>query len=173
MCNNAKSCWLIEEWALIREQPGYSVSNRGLVRNDGTGRVLKNRMCGRNGEQYATVLLGGRNYAVHRLVAQYFIGPRPEGKQVNHKDSDKMNPCLTNLEYVTPQENSQHGYDHGKHVPLAGEKNPAAKLTDLQVGAIRSLYIPYKYGTVRLAKEFGVSQAAVWKIVKGLCWKEA
>lgn len=52
-------------------------------------------------------------YLAHRLVALYFL-PRNEGKDVvNHKDGNKLNNCLNNLEWVTMQENNIHAYETG------------------------------------------------------------
>ena len=42
-----------------------------------------------------------------------FIGQYPKGKQINHKDTNKQNNRLDNLEYCTPKENTQHAYDNG------------------------------------------------------------
>ena len=54
------------------------------------------------------------NQLVHRLVLLAFIGEHPEGKNiVNHKDGDKTNNSLENLEWVTSQENTQHAVDTG------------------------------------------------------------
>ncbi len=50
---------------------------------------------------------------VHSLVAQYFIGPRPEGYQVNHIDGNKTNNHYSNLEYVTPMQNIRHSVETG------------------------------------------------------------
>lgn len=46
---------------------------------------------------------------VHHLVAEAFIGPRPEGAQVNHKDLNRQNPRAENLEYLTVAQNILHG----------------------------------------------------------------
>jgi len=68
---------------------------------------------------------------VHRLVAEAFI-PNPENKpEVNHKDGNKLNNCVSNLEWVTRSENAQHGHDNG--LMPQGEKHPFAKLTPEQV----------------------------------------
>lgn len=47
---------------------------------------------------------------VHSLVMLAFVGPRPEGKEVNHKDGNKGNNSLDNLEYVTKSENVRHSF---------------------------------------------------------------
>ena len=43
---------------------------------------------------------------IHVLVAELFLGDRPDGMQIDHIDGDKSNNCLENLEYVTPKENT-------------------------------------------------------------------
>jgi hypothetical protein len=49
-----------------------------------------------------------KTFAIHRLVMACFVGPCPKGFQVNHKDGNKRNNCLWNLEYVLPKENIKH-----------------------------------------------------------------
>ena len=50
-----------------------------------------------------------KNYYVHRLIWEAFNGPIPKGMQINHKDENKLNNCLNNLEMVTPQYNLMYG----------------------------------------------------------------
>lgn len=52
-----------------------------------------------------------KNYFIHTLVANHFIG-RKDNKQVNHKDGNKLNNSVNNLEFLTSSENLQHAYDN-------------------------------------------------------------
>jgi hypothetical protein len=66
--------------------------------------------CGASSHGYLTVFLGSKNRLVHRLVATAHI-PNPEGKRtVNHKDGDKHNNCVDNLEWATDSENNLHAF---------------------------------------------------------------
>lgn len=50
-----------------------------------------------------------KHYLVHRLIWEAFNGPIPKGFVINHKDENKLNNCLSNLEMVTPQYNTMYG----------------------------------------------------------------
>ena len=108
------------------------------------------------------------DYRVHRLVAQAFI-PNPENKAtVNHIDGDKTNNHVENLEWNTREENMQHAYKHHLKKPMQGALNANAKLTPEQVRQIRKEYIPQstKYGTVALAKKYGVTNRVIGLVVR-------
>src|SRR5438309_1670571 len=115
----------------------YEVSVLGDVRRVAPGRGTirdRPRKC-QNKDGYRSVSLSvegkPRRYYVHRLVAEAFLGPIPAGLIVNHKDGDRWNAALTNLEYVTHKENSILA---GRAGQLAqGEQHRYAKATEEQV----------------------------------------
>ena len=66
----------------------------------------------------------------HHLVAAAFLGPRPLGMQINHKNGIKTDNYFTNLEYVTPSQNSWHAYHILKVYKTSfkpGAEHPSAK----------------------------------------------
>ena len=106
----------MENWKVIREYPRYSISDKGRVKNNVSGNIISQRQA-TNGYMRVNVRTGKTKYekpitlAVHRLVAEHFL-PKIEGKNyVNHKDCDKTNNELSNLEWCTAQENSMHAYN--------------------------------------------------------------
>lgn len=85
----------------------YEVSDTGQVRNSRNGHILKSRA---HRNLYLGVALGrGNNRLVHRLVAMAFI-PGDHALQVNHKDGNRANNCVANLEWLTCSDNHRHSY---------------------------------------------------------------
>lgn len=112
-----------EEW---RELPGYDgryqVSNLGNFRSVSTNRCIHGRLTpirriknlslidNGNGYLYVSISNGRKrkNVYIHRAVAEAFI-PKEEGKNVvNHKDFNKKNNCVENLEWCSPKQNVQY-----------------------------------------------------------------
>ncbi len=93
-----------------------------------------------NGRGYLRVMCGGRLQSVHKLVAAAYMGPAPEGKEVNHKDGDKQNNRPGNLEYVSRSENMRHANAHGLAPKRCGERHHNAKLSDKQVEELIDKY---------------------------------
>ena len=96
--------------SLIHETKNYKISSYGRVRNH-KGRISVGSK--NSDHEYKWVTVNVKKYQLHRLVALVFI-PNPNNKPfVNHKDGNKKNNCLTNLEWCTPSENSRHAIDIG------------------------------------------------------------
>jgi DNA-binding transcriptional regulator YiaG len=103
---------------------------------------------------------------VHRVVAEAFIGPRPEGLEVRHLDGNKTNNRASNLVYSTHKENEA---DKARHGTLRrGEANAAAKLTAADVREIRR-----RKGERQedLAAEYGCTFSNISAIQRGKSWR--
>ena len=100
---------------------------------------------------------------VHRLVAQAFIANPDNKPEVNHLDEDKLNN-VSNLEWCTSSENSLHSAHKCR-----GSNNYKAKLSEVEVGVIVCL-IELGVSLTKIAKVYGVSTPAIYKISKGISW---
>ncbi len=109
---------------------------------------------------------------VHRLVAATFI-PNPENKPfINHKDGDRQNTHVSNLEWCTPKENIVHAATVLGTMRY-GEDNPSSKLKEAQVLAILSEYSlsPRQMSQSKIAAKYGVSPTIIWAIVNKKVWR--
>lgn len=167
-----------EVWkSVVGFEGKYEVSDLGRVRRIGNGRGSKSGrvLCpAKQNSGYLFVSLYSNNvsrqFLVHRLVAEVFIGPIPSKFEVNHLDGNKMNNCSSNLEIVTRAENRQHGIDTGL-ISVVGEDNPQSKLTAKQVLEIRALHSSGWGGYKALAARFGVTWGGIRAIVKRHTWR--
>ncbi len=160
-----------EEWRSVRGYVGcYEVSNKGRVRsltrkrrsNRDSVSIVQSRVLKESylPTGYCFVHLSRnakvKHFYIHRLVAATFIRRIKKGEQINHKDFNKKNNKITNLEIVTPKQNSHHAMKDGRGVTgKKGESNLTSKLTEEKVRLIRQ---KNEQGISQriLAKEFGV-----------------
>lgn len=113
-----------------------AVSSCGKVKNLVTGNIRKQPL-GSHGYPIISRFFEGKNQCicVHRMVAEILI-PNPEEKRcVNHKDSDRTNNSLINLEWVTHAENSQHAAKNERFVfnGVCGEGSNLALYPDSKI----------------------------------------
>lgn len=120
-----------------------------------------------------------RHYILlHRLVWLAVHGSIPDGQQINHKNGDKRDNRIENLEVVTRGENAIHAHVVlGKVFGLfgrdnAGENSTNAKLTWEQVRTIRRLHATGLHTQAALAVRFGVRHTQISNIVNYRCWRE-
>lgn len=116
----------------------YEISDSGLVRSrdrnsvDSLGRkryrygMILNPDVAPNGYYRVTLAKNGKKVQkyLHRLLAEHFIPNPQKFPQVNHKDGNKLNCSLDNLEWVSVKENVIHAYKHGLINHIRGEKHP-------------------------------------------------
>lgn len=93
-----------EQWKLIGDTD-YEISNCGRLRRKGCRRLTKGTL---SREGYIQTTINGRLLRLHRLVAQAFI-PNPENKDmVDHIDGNRTNNDVSNLRWVTSEENANN-----------------------------------------------------------------
>jgi len=114
-----------ERWLpFVGFEASHEISDLGRVRSTAFGRILK--IHHRRGG-YLTLHMSARGKQktamIHQAVMAAFVGPPPAGYQVNHKNADKHDARLSNLEYVTPSENQLHAdrLGRGAHRWKAGD----------------------------------------------------
>jgi hypothetical protein len=171
-----KSC----EWRPIPSCPDYEISEYGDIRRvvDAkgfkAGRIVRGRIRKGKGYQQAKLVTKTgkqKEFFVHRLVAEAFIGPCPSDKnQIAHFDGNRLNNHWSNLRWATPKEN---GEDSTRHQSHWGERGGRPRLTTTKVSEARSRYRG-KHGGVSqlaLAREFGVSRSAMGAALTKKSWR--
>lgn len=171
-----------EIWKDILGYEGlYQVSNSGAVKRIRAGRGARAgrhilRYANRDGYRFIQLSKNDvkKGFSVHRLVAIAFIGKAPSKRHVvNHKDGNKKNNVVTNLEWCTVRENNRHARQLGLNKPfkgLKGEANGRAILTRKRVDIIRRLK-----GIVSqrdLAILTGMARSLIQRIHQGKAWPD-
>lgn len=157
-------------WKIITSHPEFEISENGDVRKIGTNTCRKVQD---NGKGYKLVQFRKsgtkpKNEYIHRMVALAFIGEPPSDQHVvAHNDGNRANNTYSNLRWDTVAGNLSDRVLHG--TSNDGEKNPMAKLTLVQVQAIRSDPRPAK----EVAAEYGIAQHHVYRVRSGTRWSKA
>lgn len=155
-----------EEWRRVVGNDSYEVSSLGNVRRAVAGdsnfaKAGRHLRPSRN-TRYSIVVLysqhKGRAVKVHRLVAAAFIGPCPEGHEVNHINGERHDNRAENLEYVTPRQNVRHTFRALRH--------GSARLSPNLAAYIRSS--PLR--GAELARQLKVSPATISETRSGQIW---
>lgn len=160
-----------EEWRDVIGYEGvYKVSNLGRVQR------LKGYKCAGNrilriklNKGYPTLMLSKngktKRVSVHKLVTDAFIGPCPDGLEVNHIDHDRANARADNLEYCTRQRNIAYAVEQGRF--RAGDR---ASLNSVIVKEIKEL-LRQGISVASIARNYGTSLGAISAIKSRRNWK--
>ena len=147
----------------------YKVSNEGIVfRNE---KQLKPRY-DKDGYKIISITLNGKKTtkSIHRLVAETYLENPNNLSQVNHKDGNKDNNFVSNLEWITPKGNTHHAIENNLR-DTRGINNTQAVLTEKQVREIRDKFEPRQYTYKMLCEEYKVSETQIYRIIYNKCWK--
>ena len=160
-----------EEWKVVKSDSGnYMVSNLGMVKScartivgsNGISRRLREKILKQNCDEwgYPLVHIDGKTTKVPRLVAEAFIGKRPDGMEIRHLDGNPQNNRIENLAYGTHSQNVLDGYSY------CGKIKKNQKLTCGQVFEIVNRILCGEQSK-KLSIEYGVSQALISDIKYG------
>lgn len=134
------------------------------------GRVLSPKT--KRYAEYNLSVNGKSNFKTgHRLVGEAFI-PNPENQpMVLHKDNNKINNHVDNLEWGDGYKNMQDAVSTGAVVAQKGMERPQAKSTDDQIIEIRRLYGTGNYTMNEIGEMFGYPYRSISDIVRGKSWR--
>ena len=175
-----------EEWRPIHGFLGYyEVSNLGRVKS--VDRYVPNPKGGkalRKGKILEGTIdnYGYRRYTLrkgiekkthkrgHKLVADAFI-PNPKDLTIiNHLDGDKQNNHISNLEWCTHRQNSQHAESMGLVNHVKGSKHHKATTTEDDVRKMRRLYAKGNHTQKQIAEIFSINPNTIKHILAGRTW---
>ena len=143
----------------------YEITYDGQIINRHNGHILKGQP---NSKGYLRVTIGKQMKFIHRLVAEKWI-PNPDNKeQVNHKDGNKLNNSVENLEWVDNDTNRKHAVDSFLH--LQGEDCSYSKLNWEKVDYIRAN--PEHLTHKELGEKFGVARTTIGDVINYRTWKK-
>ena len=160
----------LEIWKIVDlgvNSSGLLISSHGNIKNHS----FKDRKIGDNGAGYKFapihVLKEKRqvSHYIHRLVAKHFLNaPETHKTQVNHKDGDKSNNHVDNLEWVCPKENIQHSHKVG----LSKGRTEYGTTVTLPDEVIMNAYLAVKIGMLGIresADKFGMPRTTLSSIM--------
>jgi hypothetical protein len=144
------NCGEIRRWSETKKRGRYNSIIRGAIQKE-------------TGYKYHLISYKTKkkNHSTHSLVAESFLGPRPENYEINHKDGNKLNNHVNNLEYIHKVKN--------KKIARDSNASGCIKLNQEKADQIRKLVIEkIPYG--QIVEQFGVSKAQISRIINGKQW---
>lgn len=148
----------------------YGITEDGKVWSFYTNKFIKHSYLN-TGYPMVTLWDGKKSHGrtLHRLVAEAYL-PKIEGKpHVNHKDSDRTNPHVSNLEWCTRSENMQHGLKSGNFDGKLGRKGKQNGNCRHSSEVVAAIVKERNEGSSlkELSNKYNVSLGYVWKLCAG------
>ena len=150
---------------------GYEVWSDGSIRNKNSD-SFKKPYYNPKGYTRSQFYYEGKSHGWlwHRFIAEAFLGPCPEGYEVNHKNGIRDDNRIENLEYLTKSQNNQLSYDSGRR-NVSGVKNANCKTSEGQVRRVCEILESGDWRTtVEIAERTGVSKHTVRAIKAKRQW---
>lgn len=149
---------------------GYYIGEDNHIRNK-KGTLSSKLM--RNGYYMTSAQYDGKMYYFmeHRVIWVWNNGPIPSGLVINHKDYNRANNALDNLELLTQKENTAYSECHRN--PTRGERSGKANLTNKQADAIKTLGITCGWSPSQIAALTGVKDYNIRRVIKGERYPDA
>lgn len=159
-----------KEWRPVRGyEKTHLVSCHGEVKNLATGNILRGH---KNKRGYTRVFLSvkgtSKNMAMHRLVAEAFLGLKGEKMDVNHIDFNRSNNSVANLEWTSRADNIRHSKNHNRNAK--GERVGTSKIDEIQALTILTLSGHKEYNAKKLEKYFCINHWSIGGILRGSRW---
>lgn len=172
----------MEEWKQLvypgipQDKNRFLISSMGRLMNKNTGTIYRPELL-RTG--YLSVRVGLSrceriHIILHKAVAYTFIKNTKSLSIVNHKDGNKQNNEVSNLEWCTARDNVIHAYSNQliEKSNISGENNSQSKLTEDEVSSIRKEYKrgSRQCGERALSRKYNVSHSTIHSIIKHKSW---
>jgi len=164
----------MELWKAVPKTNGlYEISDTARIRRVDKGNFL-NPHLHNTGYMRVCLCINGKTISayVHILMAETFLGERPNRHDVNHKNGIKTDNHLSNLEYIDRKHHEYHTRHILKHSrnPI-GEEHGNALLSEESVREIHSLYCTGKYTMNEIAQRYNVHITTISSFLNGYSWK--
>jgi len=121
----------------------------------------------------SSLLHEGKKYTVlqHHIIYLSKYKYIPEWYQIHHKDGNKINNCISNLELLHISDHLKQSHKEGRMRQIKGKKHWNAKLDEIRVRHIRQLHRFHGYTGTMLAKKFDVTKSSIYRILRRQQWQ--
>lgn len=150
----------------------YTISNLGIVRSLLTGKEMKPYITSKGYARVNLRFAHSREYKsllVHRLVAGNFLSNPNNYKEINHKDCNRLNNNVNNLEWCDRFYNVKYAFEKGR-ASNKGVRNPNSKLNEDDVEAIKAMMKTGRFFQSDIAKLFNVHKNTIQMIDSNKTW---
>lgn len=151
---------ILEIWKTITFATNYEISNMGNVRNKKSGQMLNPGISGQGYKQVSLKFDDTGKFKkqyVHRLVAMMWLDNPENKKEVNHKNLDKTDNRVENLEWLTSSENQKHKFQTNEQYKTSNRKVVQYDIQGNQIAIYDSIVIA--------AKALGISRQGIDRCV--------